>query len=112
MHELSIATNLVNLIEEQQAEHQFERVSKIHLKIGEFSSVVPEALEFSFEIASKGSVAENAELLIEIIPLVLKCTACNKEFHTEPYIFVCPDCGSTKTQMVSGSELQIESIEV
>ena len=112
MHELSIATNIVNLIEEQRKEHGFERVSKIYLKIGEFSSVVPEALEFSFSIAAKGTVAEAAELVIEIIPLMLRCKTCGKEFHTEPYIFICPDCGNTDLEMLSGTELQIDSLEV
>lgn len=112
MHELSIATNIINVIEEQQREHGFERVSKIHLKIGEFSSVVPEALEFSFGIAARGTVAEGAELVIEIIPLMLRCRSCGEEFHSEPYIFVCPNCGGTELEMLSGTELQIDSIEV
>ncbi len=112
MHELSIATNIVNLIEEKRREHNFEHVSKIILKIGEFSSVVPEALEFGFSIASKDSVAENAELVIQTVPLVLRCNTCNKEFPSEPYIFVCPYCESMDTDIVSGDELQIESIEV
>ena len=112
MHELSIATNLLQLIVEQQKEHQFNRVSRIHLVIGEFSTVVPEALEFSFEIVSQGTVAEGAEIVIRTLPLVLKCHACGSEFETEPYMFVCPQCGSTEVEIVSGNELNIESIEV
>ena len=112
MHELSIATNIVNLIQEQQKEHGFDKVEKIHLKIGEFSSVVPEALEFGFSIASRGTAAEGAEIIIDIVPLILRCNVCNKDFQSEPYMFVCPNCGSHDTAIVSGDELHIESIEV
>jgi hydrogenase nickel incorporation protein HypA/HybF len=103
---------MIKLIEEQKEEHGFDHVEKIHLSIGEFSSVVPEALEFGFQVVSQGTVAEGAELVIKKVPLIMKCEACNEEFHTEPYIFMCPKCEGTELEMVSGAELQIESIEV
>ena len=112
MHELSIATSIINLLIEQQAEHKFERVQRVNVNIGEFSSIVPDSLEFAFSIASKNTIAENAELVITVIPLILRCRTCNKEFHTEPYNFICPYCQSAETETVRGDELQIESIEV
>ena len=112
MHELSLAMNMIQMIEEQRAVHGFEKVEKVHVSIGEFSSVVPEALEFSFSIASKGTSAEGAALIIRRVPLIMKCNSCSSEFQTEPYLFLCPDCGGTDLQMLSGNELQIESIEV
>ncbi len=112
MHELSIATNLIQLIEQEQRRHGFEHVARINLKVGHFSSVVPEALQMAFEIASKGTVAEDAELVIEDVPLVLKCNKCGKEFQAEPFLFVCPECNSSDVEILTGNELHIESIEV
>ena len=112
MHELSLAQSMIKLIEEQQQQNNFDKVIKVNCAIGEFSSVVPEALEFGFKVASEGTVAQGAELVIKKVPLILKCRGCGNEFHSEPYIFVCTQCGSTDTEMISGSELQIESIEV
>lgn len=112
MHEFAIATNLLQIIEEQQRAYKFGKVEKIYLNIGEFSNVVPEALEFSFKIVAEGTVAAGAELVIKIVPLRLKCLTCKEEFHSEPYLFVCPKCGGGDLEILSGNELQIESIEV
>lgn len=112
MHEFAIATNLLQIIEEQKRAYNFGKVEKIYLNIGEFSNVVPEALEFSFKIVAEGTVAAGAELVINIVPLRLKCLICKEEFHSEPYLFVCPKCGGGDLEILSGNELQIESIEV
>lgn len=85
---------------------------KINLKISEIMSIVPECVNFYFNVLSKGTIAENAKLEIELIPTMGKCMSCKKEFLVEDLAFICPDCLSRDVEMISGRELTIVSMEV
>lgn len=119
MHELSIAEGIIEILERQIKSIRDKalstntgRVKAIKLKIGEMSGVVPDALKFSFEIASKGTIAEGAELYIEHVPLTAFCSDCSESFHIKGYCFECSRCGGTNFKVITGRELLIEEIEV
>ena len=119
MHEISIAEGIIEIIEGQiksirdkSLTSNIGRVKSIKLKIGEMSGVVPDALEFSFQIASKGTVAEGAALNIEHVPLTALCSDCSESFHIKGYCFECSRCGGTNFKVITGRELLIEEIEV
>jgi hydrogenase nickel incorporation protein HypA/HybF len=65
MHELSIALRLAELVEEQLAgEPPTTVVTAVHIRIGDLSSVVPEALQFAWEPATQGTRLHGANLCI------------------------------------------------
>jgi hydrogenase nickel incorporation protein HypA/HybF len=49
---------------------------------------------------------------MELIAARLACTACDREWEIELPAFRCPSCGGAEVQVVSGDELEVESIEV
>lgn len=108
MHELSIAEGILDALKEQVE----GKITSIKLKIGEMSGVVPSALEFSFEIASKGTMAEGATLNIEHIPLTARCNDCSETFRIKDYCFECIKCGGSNFKIIGGRELLIEEVEV
>ena len=57
MHELSVALSLLEGIEETANRDGIERVLAVHLRIGAMSGIAPDALRFSWELASAGTVA-------------------------------------------------------
>jgi hydrogenase nickel incorporation protein HypA/HybF len=65
MHELSIATSIVEIATEKVAEHRGERVVAIHIRLGPLAGVAREALLFSFGLACDGTPAEGSALVIE-----------------------------------------------
>jgi hydrogenase nickel incorporation protein HypA/HybF len=78
----------------------------------QFTGVVKEALEFAFDAARQGTLAESAELCIEIVPMRLTCKRCDRTFSSEGrFDFFCPACGQP-ADIVSGRELQIEYIDL
>jgi hydrogenase nickel incorporation protein HypA/HybF len=111
MHELSIASNLMDIVKQAVDGQNVSRVTSLHITIGELSTVVPDCLAFAFEIISKGSVAEGARLEFERKPLIGKCGNCGREFHVENYVFLCPDCESRNIEILSGKEFMLKSIE-
>lgn len=65
MHELSIALRIVELVEDQLAgEPPGAVVCAVDIRIGDLSSVVPEALQFAWEPATEGTRLQGAALRI------------------------------------------------
>ena len=88
------------------------RVEKVNLKVGKLAAVVPDSLRFCFEIAAKETPLGDAVLNIEEIPVVAVCTECHQEWTIEEPVFACPECNSGAIEIISGRELDIESIEI
>lgn len=112
MHELSIAMQIVEILEEEAKKHDAKTVSAVHLAIGTLSGVEPDALKFAMEEAVRESVAEKAELHYHIIEAVAVCENCCNEFKTEDYFKVCPYCNSLNTSFLKGKELKISSLDI
>ncbi len=108
MHELSITQNIVSIVAEK-AENS--NVRQVTLEIGKFSAVLPDAIRFCFDIVTKGTVAEGAELEILEIPGIGKCHTCDKQFELTHMYMPC-SCGSTDIERLSGSELNIKHMVI
>ena len=65
MHELSIAEELLNIITEKARQVGIQKISRIDLRIGEFSGVLPDALVFAFEMLSRDTMSQGARVKIE-----------------------------------------------
>ncbi len=112
MHEMSIVMGLVDIIKEEMERHGAKRLCSVRVKIGKLTAVVPEALNFCFDIITKGTPMEGAKIIMEFPPLKAYCIDCNKEFEIEEYVFRCPSCGSEKILTDGGRDLSIEELEV
>ncbi len=113
MHELSIALSMIEMATAEARRLNAKRVNALHLKIGALSGVVKDALLFSYEVASAGTILEGSSLLIEEIPVVIYCDACNSERELQSLqLFCCPACGTVSAQIVRGKELEFVAMEV
>lgn len=114
MHEMSIAQNLLEIVQEhvEQLHWNHARVKTIRMRIGEMAGVVPESLRFCFEVASEGTVAQGAELAIEEMPTLCHCPKCGCHFRVESFAFICPSCQSIEVRLISGNELDVVELEM
>jgi len=112
MHELGITTQILETALKAAEERGAARVKAIRLKIGEWTTIEPDCLEFYFEAISKGTLAEGASILVERVPLQAKCMACGSPFAPEEMVFKCPVCGSSEVEIASGREMLVDSVEV
>lgn len=110
MHELSIATGLIEQVTAAAAEHGVERVQALEVKVGAMRQVVPEALAMAFETVSEGTVAEGAALEIVEEPIRAHCRQCDKEFACRIGEFVCPGCGQADVRLTMGNEIVLTSM--
>ena len=113
MHEMGIALQIIEIATESiPADLKDARVARVNLKLGKLSAVVPDSLRFCFEVASKETALEGAELVIAEIPVVARCRDCHAEWTISEPVFACKSCESGNFEMLSGRELDIESIEI
>ncbi len=114
MHELSIMSNVLDIVLQHASQNGAKKVTKIHLCVGELSDYIPEWMQTYFDFVSKDTIAENAQLVVESIKASLQCDDCTKtfEFNKNDWQFSCPYCNSPNVTIISGRELTIKSIEI
>lgn len=112
MHEMSVTESMLAVVLKHARLNRANRVTRINMVLGEFSSVMPESVQFYFDIISRETPAEGAELDFRRTKLVARCEDCGKEFEVVEFDFICPDCKGTNTEIISGREFQVESIEI
>jgi hydrogenase nickel incorporation protein HypA/HybF len=115
MHEMSIVLNIFDIVMKQlstQFDKKNPKVKKVTLIVGKMSTVVPEALDFSFHIAKKDTIFDDAELQIKEVPVEGECSKCKATFSIEDPLFLCPRCENPDITITKGRELFIESIDI
>jgi hydrogenase nickel incorporation protein HypA/HybF len=113
MHEASIAISLLETVSEQCLKLGYSSIESVRLKVGKAAGILPDSLLFAFDIAKTGTIANEAELIIDFILLGGHCLDCNASFESEErYIFACPVCDSRSIKITQGDEMQIVDMEV
>ncbi|MFB7613679.1 hydrogenase maturation nickel metallochaperone HypA [Kitasatospora sp. NPDC056181] len=113
MHEMSIAAAVVEQVDEAARQHGVPGVARVRLQVGELAGVVPEALDFCFELACAGTLVEGAALVTEPVVARARCAPCAVEWAVGmPPDLGCPKCsGGGGVELLSGRELQILDVE-
>ncbi len=114
MHELALATGLMDIVSDELARHGATRLLLVRVRYGALSNVVPEALEMAFESLIHDTAYAGAVLEMVEEPMVLACGQCGRDFTPdEPSPFAdCPYCGHGVFHTVkSGKELYLDHLE-
>jgi len=112
MHELAICQALMNQVESIAAERNARSVVSIVVGMGPLSGVEAQLLKHAYPVASAGTVAEGARLVVENLPVRIKCTQCGHESDALPNKLVCKACGDWRTTLISGDELILMRVEL
>ena len=112
MHEVGIMQSTLEIALEWANRQGAQRIHRLGMRVGALSGVVPDALDFAFEVLRQGTPAEGACLEVEFIPLRIYCPACDREFSPDGYWYTCPECNGVDTQVRQGRELEIAFVEV
>jgi hydrogenase nickel incorporation protein HypA/HybF len=112
VHEASITESLLSLALEKAGEAKAAKITSINLVVGELSGVVPDCVQFYFDVISKGTIADGAALNFENKPVQVHCRKCNEVFTPANHEWACPTCHETSVEIAGGRECYMESIEV
>ena len=112
MHELSIATSVVETLNEALVGEEGE-VVLVRLRVGALSGVVPDALHFAWDVACRDTRLSNSKLMIEDVQAKIWCDSCGCEQEAAGAgRLCCPKCGAPAAHVVTGYELEVHSVEV
>ncbi len=111
MHELSIASSIVKTVLQEVENRNLKTVTLISLRIGALTDIVPDSLQFGFEVIKKDTLLAKTKLQIETLSVKGCCNNCKNSFEVVEFIFICPNCSSGDIDMNQGNELEIAYIE-
>ena len=111
MHETSLCAALLRLVQEEAHRHRAERIVGVRLGVGVLAAVEPHALRACFELLAEGTVAEGADLKVDLIPADAVCRACGRAFPLIRPRDVCPTCGGAALDLTGGRECTLTGLE-
>jgi len=112
MHELAICQSIIEQVKNIAAENNAQAVTKIIVQIGPLSGVEAPLLQHAFPIASAGTIAKNAQLETQLLPIKVRCNLCGNENEAVINKLLCSACGAWQTSLLSGDEMLLSSIEL
>ena len=112
MHELPISENILNIALNHANNANANKITDIYLVIGQLSSFIDESIQFYWNIISKDTIAEGAELHFERIAAKFRCSNCYKSFTFDESEYICPYCDSLKIEIKQGREFYLDSIKI
>lgn len=115
MHEMSILTNVMDMVLDYAEKNGAEEVLEVSLVVGEMRDVVDELMESCFQFLARNTIAAHATLTMTKVPLRAQCAQCLLVFPVnvrDSRTLVCPDCGSRQLHIKTGKEFYIDSIAI
>jgi hydrogenase nickel incorporation protein HypA/HybF len=101
---------VVKTVENFAQKNGVTKIQTLVLQIGELSSMIPKYIEACYPAAVDGTVLQETELKIEVLPGNGICKECNKVFNLIENNNKCPKCGSKHWEILSGKEFMIKEI--
>jgi hydrogenase nickel incorporation protein HypA/HybF len=114
VHELPVVGQGLEIALKHAEQHRAGRIIRVHLTIGALTDLVDEWVLSYFSFLAKDTIARDAELVIERIPITVLCGRSDKPFTADKKTldFICPDCGEKGTQLLRGRGFTVMSIEI
>lgn len=113
MHELGVAFHIADSVVKIAEENQAEMVHKVTLELGEVSTVIPDYLVDVWNWhCSRVPILKGCQLEVEIIHAITWCDNCRQTYDTVPQGRICPHCGSDRTWLKTGNEVNIKDIVI
>lgn len=110
MHELGIVYEVIKVVDGFVRDNELTQVDKIVLQIGQLSQAMPRFVEECFPAAVSGTMYEETELEIVVLPAMGECRRCSTTFNVVERRKVCPQCRSEDYRLISGQEFEIKEI--
>jgi len=111
MHEFTITKLILSIVLQKAQEVKARKITKVDLQIGRLTGYVPECIQLQFDVLSHDTAAAGANLSFHQPPVKLHCRYCNRDYTSDSFDLTCPECHTLEIDILSGSELYVESME-
>ena len=112
MHEYSIVQSLIESCEEHAKTNNASKVTKVVVKIGVMSGVEPALLKTAFDTFKEKTICEEAEFVINIQKVLVKCRECMQENLLAKLEYRCPSCNGSDLEILDGEDMYLMQLEL
>ena len=113
MHELSITEQIKEIAIKHGEKNAAQGITDLYLVIGELSTVIDESVQFYWDLVTKNTLCEGANLHFKRISALFRCLDCNTEYSlAQGELTPCPSCQSTRMEILQGKEFHLDSINI
>jgi hydrogenase nickel incorporation protein HypA/HybF len=109
MHEFSITQKLLDVA---LKEAKTRRIVNVNLLIGSFSEEREQSIQFYWRDLARDTFGEGAELHFQHVEADMKCFGCGGALAFDDKGSICTYCQNSYSQLLSGEDVKLESIEV
>ena len=118
MYSSTVVQSILNIALETAEEYDAYRITEINVEIGKLTRITSNKIKYLFNIISKDTLAENAELKIKETEAKIKCFDCDYSGSIDSSdeellpIVLCPKCGSHRVNVLKGYDLNVGNITI
>lgn len=112
MHELSIATSIIEIVNKEASKAKATRVTNIELEVGSLSGIEVEALELAMEVSINETIMQNAIIKINRKQAKAYCNTCKNDFSCSSFFDPCPECQGFSYEVFQGQEMIVKSLGI
>ncbi|MEJ5187069.1 MAG: hydrogenase maturation nickel metallochaperone HypA [Candidatus Geothermincolales bacterium] len=113
MHEMAVTESIASICLRHAERHGARRILRVNIRLGELTGIVDRYVAFYWDMVTKDTIAEGASLNFTRVPVKARCNLCGREYPVgEDLDLTCPGCGEVDSDIVSGKEFTVESIEI
>ena len=112
MHELSLAVEILELVDRAAQDSGFHHVHVLRLEVGQLSGVETQALRFALENLAPGSRIDGARIAIDEPKGQAWCSPCQKTVPLGLRGDPCPHCGGHELRITGGQGFRVIDLEV
>jgi len=104
MHSLAMAQDILEAVLGEANRRNAAKVKAIGVKIGSEHGDESESIQFCLEAAAKGTIAEGADMKLEVIDVKAKCPECGHVFTVTDHSPICLGCGNGNPEILNDME--------
>ena len=112
MHEIGLIQDAIEHALKHAEQSGAQRIDSVTIRLGDESGVDPEVIAAVFPMLTQRTLAEQAQLVIERVPVICCCPVCAEEFHPADALHSCPRCRRPGAPVRCGREFALASLEV
>jgi hydrogenase nickel incorporation protein HypA/HybF len=112
MDEVVLMQNILEAAVNSARQYGAGHIDKVKMQVGVASGLALESLERAFDVVKKGTIAKDAHIQVEYVPIICYCATCNVEFQPIDLFYECPECHQPYCEVRQGKELELASLEV
>ncbi len=119
MHELSMADAILKTAVDVAEKNDAQEITEVTIEIGKLTLLNPEQLKFMIEVLSENTLLEGAQIIIEEIPIEIKCRSCeflgpapSDDLDYFVPIVNCPQCEGQDLEITKGRECNVKTIKI